>query len=165
MNPYQKVESLRSSIKKAIRVTKDEDLITKKDMYEMMLTFLDLVEVELKNATYNFNVELLDGEEFTFKNMDFDRKKLSDDLFIFQPKINNNLDSLDIESLAEELSRLIEKRMINENVLLVHPDVNVLRAKLTETDFGEFINDSMTDLSETDLMEEELDNFPNLENV
>lgn len=112
-------------------LSKESQTITVKEHYDYIYKMLLLLERDLKDAEYNYQVESLNHKVKTFEELTVLEKELNDDVIIFQPVIGEeDITALDMNSLADVLKRLRDDGQIKENILLLPPNINVFRAVL-----------------------------------
>ena len=58
------------------------------------------------------------------------QRQLNEDIIIFQPT-TSDISSIDMCSLADILTKLRDSGQVKENIVLLPPDINVFRAKLS----------------------------------
>jgi hypothetical protein len=140
MNPFEYIKELKQTIvseAKEVGVSKDNDgpTMTAKEHYIRTLNLLSLLETSLKDAEYNYEIESIHNTIKTFEEYTVFQEELNDDVIIFQPiaVTDNELSSIDMNSLADILTKLRDSGEIKENILLLPPDINVFRAKLSKT--------------------------------
>ena len=153
MNPFEHINDMR----KHFETKKAEDTlsqrITLEEHYDSFLQFLDVLELAMQDAEYNYEVQTVDQEIHTLKEMHVLQKHLSDDVLIFQPIAigEAELSAVDIQSMADVLKQMRDSGKIKEDILIVPPNVNIFRAKLVqkswdeqEMDYGVEIQEKLT---------------------
>lgn len=123
-----------NEIKDVIEASTDgDDVIKKKDAYQMVLNTLQMLTTACEEAEYNYVVESIDGEVITFDNFVVFQKKLSDNVLIIQPiPLGEELVQADYESLREVLEAAHQAGQIKENMVILPPGINVFKAKLAK---------------------------------
>lgn len=112
-------------------LSKENQTITVKEHYDYIYKMLLLLERDLKDAEYNYQVESLNHKVKTFEELTVLEKELNDDVIIFQPVVGEDeITALDMNSLADVLKKLRDDGQIKENILLLPPNINVFRAVL-----------------------------------
>lgn len=135
MNPFYYIEELKETIKNQLAsVAKTPTRISAEQHYQEMLNMLDLLSTEMQEAEYNYEVESVKHQVKIFDELTVLQKELTDDVLIFQPIAigESELSAIDMQSLAEVLTKLRDDGMIKENILLLPPNINVFRAKLAK---------------------------------
>lgn len=135
MNPFEQIEELRQTLKiEAVNkgIENEEKVFSIKEHYGHMINMLNVLEKELENAEYNYQVECVNQTIKTFGELTVFQKDLNDDVIIFQPIAlgEDELASIDMQSLADVLLQLKNTDQIKENMLILPPNINVFRAKL-----------------------------------
>lgn len=133
MNPLERINEMKnlmlSEAKNAL--SKENQTITVKEHYDYIYKMLLLLERDLKDAEYNYQVESLNHKVKTFEELTVLEKELNDDVIIFQPVVGEDeITALDMNSLADVLKKLRDDGQIKENILLLPPNINVFRAVL-----------------------------------
>lgn len=135
MNPFERIEEMRQILKTEVvsNNIQPTDTITQIEHYKRMMGMLDVLEAELKDAEYNYEIESVDYEVKTFDEMTVLQKELTEDVLIFQPIAigEAELSAVDMHSLADVLTKMRDNGQIQANMLLLPPNINVFRAKLT----------------------------------
>lgn len=94
---------------------------------------LNILEEEMKDAEYHYQVESVDNTIRTFEELTVLQKELNDDVIIFQPVVAaDEFTAADMQSLADVLTHLRDTGQIKENMILLPPNINVFRAVLAE---------------------------------
>ena len=133
MNPLERINEMKelmlSEAKNAL--SQENQTITVKEHYDYIYKMLLLLERDLKDAEYNYQVESINHKVKTFDELTVLEKELNDDVIIFQPVVGEeDITALDMNSLADVLKRLKDNGQIKENILLLPPNINVFRAVL-----------------------------------
>lgn len=153
MNPFEKINELKEALQQEIQSSgvKPQDTIPCIDHYQRMFNLLALVEHELKDAEYNYVLSSLDGSTIkTFDKVTIKQEELAPGLLLFSPLTvdDDELNSIDMNSLYEVLCKLKDDGTIKEDILVVPPYINTVRAKLAipEEEIGSpFDEDSPSD--------------------
>lgn len=134
MNPFERIKEMKQILKTEIvsNGIKENDTITQGEHYKRMMGMLTILEEELKNAEYNYEVKTVNNTVQTFDEYTVLQKELNEDVIIFQPVPVDETEftAVDMKSLADVLTHLHNDGQIKENILLLPPNVNVFRAKL-----------------------------------
>jgi len=136
MNVYQRIQELRQHIEKNQFIAQgignaDTPSVTPNELYEKMNIFLDMVEEDIKNIEYHFEIENLAGKVCVLDDYAFSQSQLNKDIYIFQP-LDENVTAVDMESLADMLKQLIDSDQLQGNVLLLPPSISVFKAKIAK---------------------------------
>lgn len=137
MNPFERINELKQVIFGEIKsagINKNfaGKSMTEAEHYKRMLNMLNILETEMGEAEYHYEVEALDHSVMTFEEHTVFQKELNNNVIIFQP-INvgeDEISMLDMESLSNILVKLRDSGEIEENIIILPPNVNVFRAKL-----------------------------------
>lgn len=135
MNPFYYIKELRDTTESLLKAVKDTTAyMTAEQHYKEMLNMLDLLSTEMQEAEYHYEVESVKHHVKVFDEMTVLQKELTEDVLIFQPIAigEAELSAIDMQSLAEVLTKLRDDGMIKENILLLPPNINVFRAKLAK---------------------------------
>lgn len=132
MNPFDKIDEMKQILASEIKTNniKKTDTITQEEHYKRMLNMLNILKEELKTAEYNYQAEKIQGAIKTFDEFTVTEKQLNDSVIIFQPIATDEFRAADMESLANVLTKLKEDGQITENIMILPPDIEVLRAVL-----------------------------------
>ena len=134
MNPFECIKEMKKTLGFEIQQKniKENDTISQKEHYTRMLNMLDILEKEIKDAEYNYEVESIKHEVKVFDDTTVLQKQLNDDVIIFQPIAIDDADlyNIDMYSLADVLRQLHDSGKIKEDMLILPPNINVFRAKL-----------------------------------
>lgn len=130
MNAFDYINELKSVIESS---SDGNNVILKKDAYQMVLNVLNLLSGELQNAEYNYVVESIDGKVVTMDKFTMLQKQLSENVLIIQPiPLGEELTQADYESLREVLEKTHECSKMKEDILILPPGINVFKAKLAK---------------------------------
>lgn len=144
MNPFERIEEMRQTLKAEVKNNgiKGSDYITQAEHYKRMLGMLNILEEEMKDAEYHYQVESVNHTIKTFEELTVLQRQLNEDVIIFQPVVaQDEFSAVDMQSLAEVLTRLRDSGQIEENIILLPPNINVFKAVLakpSEEDSDEF---------------------------
>jgi hypothetical protein len=132
MNPFEKIEEMKQILVSEIKTNniKKTDTITQEEHYKRMINMLNILSEELKTAEYYYQAEKITGEIKTFDDFPVLQKSLNDNIIIFQPVVVGEFRQSDMHSLADVLKALKDDGQIKENIMVLPPDVEVLRAVL-----------------------------------
>lgn len=132
MNPFEKIEEMKQILANEIKSNniKGSDTITQAEHYKRMVNMLNILKEELKTAEYNYQTEMVNGNIKTFNEFTIVEKQLNDKILIFQPIATEDFRAADMQSLSDVLRRLKEDGQIKENIMILPPDVEILRAVL-----------------------------------
>lgn len=133
MNPFEKINQMKDILKEEAKTVDAKGVITQYEHYSKMLNMLTVLTEELRNAEYNYVIENIDSDEtLTFDEMKFKQMTLTDDLILMQPQSDDieSIGMIDMSSLCDTLSELRESGKIENDILIIPPLVNVLKAKL-----------------------------------
>lgn len=134
MNPFERIKEMKEILKAEIKNNgiKSNDTITQMEHYKRMVNMLNVLEKEMEDVEYHYQVESIDRTVTTFDDFTVFQQQLNDDVLIFQPMTlsEDDLSIIDMQSLADTLRHLHESGQIKENILLLPPNINILKAKL-----------------------------------
>lgn len=133
MNPFEKINQMKDILKEEAKTVDAKGVITQYEHYSKMLNMLTVLTEELRNAEYNYVIENIDSDEtLTFDEMKFKQMTLTDDLILMQPQSDDieSIGMIDMSLLCDTLSELRESGKIENDILIIPPFVNVLKAKL-----------------------------------
>lgn len=145
MNPFEKIEEMKQILVSEIKTNniKKTDTITQEEHYKRMINMLNILSEELKTAEYYYQAEKITGEIKTFDELPVLQKKLNEDIIIFQPVVVGEFRQSDMHSLADVLKALKDDGQIKENIIILPPDIEVLRAVLaTSTEDEEEVEET-----------------------
>lgn len=138
MNPFERIEEMRQALKAEIKNNniKSDDYIKQIEHYKRMVGMLNILEEEMKDAEYNYQIESIDSKVKVFDELTVLQQELNDNVIIFQPVAINDveLSAIDMQSLADILTKLRDSGEIKENILLLPPNINVFKAKLAKNE-------------------------------
>lgn len=135
MNPFERIKEMKEILKAEVQNNgiKGSDVITQAEHYKRMLGMLTILEEEMKDAEYNYEIESIDHEVRTFGELIVMQRQLNDKVLIFQPVVTEEeLTAVDMQSLADVLRQLKDSGEIKENMILMPPDINIFRARLAQ---------------------------------
>lgn len=134
MTPFEQINEMKDYIENQRKTTDLSQEMTMETHLEAMSNFLDVLTASLENAEYCYDVQPVTQEMYTLKDYHIMRKKLNDDVIIFQPIAigEAELSAIDMQSLSDVLRKLRETGKIQEDILIVPPNINIFRAKLAE---------------------------------
>jgi hypothetical protein len=133
MNPFEYIDEMKEVLKQEVKTKniKGGDYITQAEHYKRMFGMLDILKEELAQAEYNYQIKTVNGKVKTFEEHVVLEKKLNDEVLVFQPVgTDEEIRTIDMQSLADCLRTLQEKDLIKETMILVPPNVNIFRAVL-----------------------------------
>ena len=138
MNPFERIEEMRQALKAEIKNNniKSDDYIKQIEHYKRMVGMLNILEEEMKEAEYNYQIESIDSKVKVFDELTVLQQELNDNVIIFQPVAVNDveLSAIDMQSLADILTKLRDSGEIKENIILLPPNINVFKAKLAKNE-------------------------------
>ena len=136
MTPFKQIEEMKDVIEQQKQSCDASATMTMTEHLEAMINFLNVLQASLENAEYRYDVAPIEQEMHSLKNYHIMRKKLNDDVIIFQPIAigEAELSAIDMESLSSVLTQLKEAGKVEEDILILPPNVNIFRAKLVEED-------------------------------
>lgn len=137
MNPFERINEMKQAIEAEVKskgLEEMQGLFTAKEHYGRMFNMLSILEKDLKDAEYHYEVESVNYKIKTFEEMTVLQKDLNEDVIIFQPIAigEEELSAIDMQSLSDVLVQLRDAGQIKENMILLPPNINVFRAKLAE---------------------------------
>ena len=136
MNPFERIKEIRQAMmteakNAGINANNNGTVMTAREHYQHIFNLLALLEMDLKDAEYNYEVETIDHQIKTFDEYAVLQKELTDDVLIFQPIGSaEDITAADMQSLADILTKLYDSEVIKENMILLPPNINVFRARL-----------------------------------
>lgn len=133
MNPFYYIQEMKQTLEaKKQEVAGTPTRISAEQHYQEMLNMLNILDMEMQEAEYHYQVEAVDHSVRTFDELTVLQKELTEEVIIFQPIAigEAELSAVDMQSLAEVLTQLRDNGTIKENMLLLPPNINVFRAKL-----------------------------------
>lgn len=133
MNAFEYIDEMIDVISKS---TDGEEIITKQDHYNSLTSALQMLRQEMENAEYNYVVQSVEQEVITFSELVLLKKQLTDDVIIFQPIAigEEELSAIDMQSIANTLTQMKDSGIVKENILLLPPNINIFKAKLSPKD-------------------------------
>ena len=140
MNPFERIEEMRQVLKSEVisKEIKGSDYISQAHHYQRMMNMLNILEEELKNAEYNYQIKSIDNEVKTFGEFAVLQSQLNEEVIIFQPVATEEITMIDMQSLADVLKKLRDDGQIKENIILLPPNINVFRAVLSQNSCEDF---------------------------
>lgn len=165
MNPFEHIRDMKQHYETKKGEGNLSQSITLEEHYDVILQFLDVLEIAMEEAEYNYEVQTVDQEIHTLKEMHVLQKHLTDDVLIFQPIAigEAELSAVDIQSMADVLKQMRDSGKIQEDILIVPPNVNIFRAKLVqkswdeqEMDYGVEIQENLTNEQAKHLNDDDL---------
>ena len=135
MNPFERIEEMKQILKAEVKNNgiKGSDVITQAEHYKRMLGMLSILQEELKQAQYHYQIESIKNEIKTFDELTVLHYQLNEDVVIFQPvATTNEISAIDMQSLADVLTQLRNNGQIKENIIVLPPDINIFRAVLSQ---------------------------------
>lgn len=135
MNPFEYINEMRATLeeKKAV-ATGTSARLSAEQHYQEMINMLDILSIEMQQAEYNYQIKTVDQKIKTFDEHVVIQKQLTEDVLIFQPVgSEDEIRTIDMQSLADVLRRLHDSDIIKENMILLPPNVNVFRAVLANS--------------------------------
>ena len=136
MNPFEYIKELKQAI--TIDATNQENndkVIPYKEHCSKLINMLNILEIEMKQAEYNYQVTSVNYNDIiTFDELTVMQKELNDEVIIFQPVAVNESEfsDIDMQSLADVLTKLKNNNIIKQNILLLPPNINVFKAVLKQ---------------------------------
>lgn len=132
MNTFEYLDEMKKIImeQKEKAVKEGNKPMTAEEHFDQMYNMLYIIEKEMANAEYVYEAKgVLHEDYITFGEHTVLQKRLTDSLLIFQPMVSD-IEALDMEGIAGVLSDLHEAGRIPEDIILLPPDINILRARL-----------------------------------
>ena len=136
MNAFDYIRELKQVVVNNAKDTNNQNKqLTYKEHCSGLYNTLCVIEKELEMAEYNYEIESVNGNITTFDEMTFMQKQLNDEVIIFQPVAltEEELTAVDMQSMANVLKRLHDNDIIKENMIILPPNVNIFRAKLSKS--------------------------------
>lgn len=141
MNAFEYINELKQVVmKNAADPDNQGKTMTYQEHCEGLLNTLNVLEMEMEHAEYNYVVQSVEQKVTTFDELVVLQKDLTDDVIIFQPIAigEAELSAIDMKSLADILTQLRDQGVIEQNMILLPPNINVFKAKLaTPSDYEE----------------------------
>lgn len=150
MNPFKKLKEVKDMIlanAKAANKSLD-DTLTYREHYNQIVSILNIIENELKNAEYNYKIESLKTSDIhVFGELTVKETELNDEILLFQPLSNNGelVTDADLQSLYDILLKMRDENQITKNMIVIPQYMNVLKAVLANED-----EDDKKDIGEED---------------
>lgn len=150
MNPFKKLKEIKDMIlanAKAANKSLD-DTLTYREHYNQIVSILNIIENELKNAEYNYKIESLKISDIhVFGELTVKESELNDEILLFQPLSNNGelVTDADLQSLYDILLKMRDKNQITKNMIVIPQYMNVLKAVLANEDEDDKENTSEED--------------------
>ena len=137
MTPFKQIEEMKTVIEQQKQVCDTAATMTITEHLEAMLNFLDVLQASLENAEYRYDISPIEQEIHSLRDYHITEKQLNNDVLIFQPIAigEAELSAIDMESLSNALTQLKQTGKVDEDILILPPNINVFRAKLVEEDF------------------------------
>lgn len=134
MTPFERIEEMKNIINNQRDTCDLQQNMTLEKHFDAMSNFLDVLEKSLETAEYCYDIQPVEQDMHTLKDYHIMEKQLNDNVIIVQPIAigEAELQAIDIESLADVLKTLKENGKIEEDILLLPPNVNVFRAVLAK---------------------------------
>lgn len=135
MNPFEYINELKQVVtKNAADPANQGKTISYEEHCKALLNTLNVLEIEMQQAEYNYVVQSVEQKVTTFDELVVLQKELTDEVIIFQPIAigEAELSAVDMKSLADILTQLRDKDVIKQNMILLPPNINVFKAKLAE---------------------------------
>ena len=134
MNPFEYIDELKRTVQANMA---DENNAKKTITYQEhctgLMNMLNILKQEMEHAEYNYQVTGVNYKDIlTFGELTVMQKELSDEVLIFQPIAvgEAELSAVDMQSLADVLTKLRNDGTITQNMLLLPPNINVFKAVL-----------------------------------
>lgn len=134
MNPFEYISDIKKHYENKKQENNVTQTITLEEHYDAILQMLGVLETAMEDAEYNYEVQAINQEIHTLKEMHVLQKNLNNDVLIFQPIAigEAELSAIDIQSMADVLRQMRDSGKIQEDILIVPPNINVFRAKLVK---------------------------------
>ena len=134
MNPFEYIKELKQVvITNATNPDNKDKTISYKEHCSGLMNMLNFLEFEMEQAEYNYQVTSVNYQEIiTFDELTVMQKELPDEVLIFQPIAvgEAELSAVDMQSLADVLTKLRNNGTITQNMLLLPPNINIFKAVL-----------------------------------
>ena len=134
MNPFEYIKELKQVVTANATNPENKDkTISYQEHCSGLMNMLNVLESEMEHAEYNYQVTGVNYDEIlTFGELTVMQKELTDEVIIFQPIAvgEAELSAVDMQSLAEVLTQLRNNGTINQNMLLLPPNINIFKAVL-----------------------------------
>lgn len=132
-NPFDKINEMRDILAQEAASVNPEDTITYHEHFKRMLNMLTILLKDLEDAGYNYVIEdEKEGRYHTFNELTLKSMNLTDDLIVVRPIAVDTMafDQIDMESLFNVLCKMKNSGKIKEEIIVLPPNVEILRAKL-----------------------------------
>ena len=136
MNAFDYIQELKQVIVNNAKDPNNQDKqLTYKEHCSGLYNTLCVIEKELEMAEYNYEIESVNGNITSIDEMTFMQILLNDEVILFQPVAltEEELTAVDMQSMASVLKRLHDNDIIKENMIILPPNVNIFRAKLSKS--------------------------------
>lgn len=131
MSPFEKLNNLKDTLREKAKTEDPNSTITKYEHYKEMLNLLQIIGEELKSAEYNYVIEnTANGSYHTFGELTLESVQLTDNLIILKPVAVEDISTIDMSSMVDVFAKLKEEGRIKEDIILMPPYVDILKAKL-----------------------------------
>lgn len=134
MNPFEYIKELKQVVTANATNPENKDkTISYQEHCNGLMNMLNVLESEMEHAEYNYQVIGINYSDIhTFGELTVMQKELSDEVLIFQPIAvgEAELSAVDMKSLADVLTQLRDNGTINQNILLLPPNINIFKAVL-----------------------------------
>ena len=134
MTPYGRIKEMKDYVANQKQICDLSKTMTMQEHLDAMGYFLDLLETSLESAEYCYDVSPVTQEMHTLKEYHIMKKQLNEGVVIFQPIAigEAELSAIDMESMSNVLRKLREAGKIEEDILILPPNINVFRAVLAK---------------------------------
>lgn len=146
-NPFEKINEMRNILQQEATEVKPDDTITYHEHFKRMVNMLTILLKELENAEYNYVIsDEENGMYHTFDEYTLKSMNLTDDIMIIRPVAVDTVafDQIDMESLFNVLTSLKNSGRIKEDIIVLPPNVEVLKAKLARPEQEENNEENVT---------------------
>ena len=137
MNAFDYIKELKETINTLRNNTEPHRNFTAKEHFDFIDNMLNLLEKEMHNAEYSYRFESahIRGINNYISNNDFvvTETELTNDIIIFQP-VAEEYTYADMDSLANITRELKDNGKIKEDILILPPGINVIKAVLKLSD-------------------------------
>ena len=89
---------------------------------------LNILKKEINNVEYAYHVDYLDGKTMLFDDIPVYQQDLNSELIAFSPVSLKDAEVIDMSSLSEIVTNAIKNGIIDKNVILLPPNINILKA-------------------------------------
>ena len=133
MTIYYYIQELENYIKKdmeekGINENDDGPFISYKEHSKIMINMLNILKKEINNVEYAYHVDYLDGKTMLFDDIPVYQQDLNSELIAFSPVSLKDAEVIDMSSLSEIVTNAIKNGIIDKNVILLPPNINILKA-------------------------------------